>query len=130
MKKVLIFPTILLVTALFSCAPPVRTFTTRSMELQGSRISSVPLLVDLLVDSVKVTGAATARASRSVELIKRDAVENALLKMKGDLLVEPQFETLLDKGIMTVTVMGFPARYKSFRKATLADTIILKYNAY
>ena len=65
------------------------------------------------------------------DLMKGNLIAETLEKADADVLLEPQ--TIFSKtgylGERKITITGFPAKYKNFRKATPADLEALKVNA-
>lgn len=108
---------------LTSCAS-LQTRTAHTANVQGAVIHT-PVLADLDVKSVKVTGTASASAGNSTEAVKNLAINDALKTSSADLLVEPTFETQLKGGKTIVTVTGFPASYRNFRAATENDIAVM-----
>jgi len=124
MKNILI----LLSTAglMASCATTTKTNTAKTMDIYGPGVIHRPILADLEVSPIKITGTATGDESYPLDLIKQNAVSNALKSIRADVLVEPTFEKITDGNRKTATVSGFPATYKGFRPVKQEDIEILK----
>lgn len=90
------------------------TATSKTLNIYSAGIVQKPLLVDLEVKEKKVTGTAVG-LSTSFEIVKQNAVANALEKVNADVLVEPSYKTESSNGKVTATVTGYPAVYKNFR---------------
>ena len=104
----------------------LKTSTSKTMDIYGAGVIQKPVLVDLDVKEIKVTGTATARSGTSLEIVKQDAVANALKTANADVLVEPKFETATTSERVTATVTGFPATYKNFRPIKPEDVQMLQ----
>ena len=107
---------------LFSCSS-VKTNTSKSLDIYGAGVIQKPVIVDLVVKEIKITGFATGSA---VENVKSMAVANAINKANVDVLVEPVYEITTSNGKTTVTVTGFPGSYKNFRPMVEEDVKILE----
>jgi len=125
MKKNLLF--CMIVTAIFltSCGS-LKTTTSKSMDIYGAGVIHKPVIVDLNVKETKVTGTATMKRSMTLEVVKREAVADALRKTNADVLVEPKFETITSHRRITATVTGFPATYTNFRQIKEEDVKLLQ----
>ena len=80
------------------------------------------LVADLEVANMKVTGEFKADFANeeavNEQLLKDNAVYNALKTMKADVLVAPQYHVVKEtsgRKYYTVTVTGYPAFYRNFR---------------
>ena len=118
----------LILFALFLCSSCIvqRTNTVKTMDIYGAGVIHKPVLVDLDVKENKITGTSTQSGNKSIEIIKQDAVANALKNANADVLVEPKFETETHQGKVTATVTGFPATYKNFRQIKSEDIPLLQ----
>lgn len=104
---------------------PVKTYsrekkeaTVKTMDSQGTAVYASPTIADLNVSTVKVTGTASGSSYQSGN-VRSVAVANALDKVNADILIEPQYEAVTSNGQVTITVTGYPATYKNFRKANI-----------
>lgn len=61
-----------------------------------------------------------------MEIVKQNAVANALKKASADVLVEPIFETEISGGRISVIVTGWSANYKKFRSINVEDAQLLQ----
>ena len=123
MKKLnllLIIATVLLLSA---CST-LKTNTSKSMDIYGPGVIQNPVLVDLNVSETKVTGKAEG-LSTSLELIKSEAIANALAPSNADVLIEPKFVIQSVNGHTTIVVTGYPATYKNFRPLKKEDKELL-----
>ena len=84
-----------------------------------------PIIADLIVGQLKVTGVAVSRMETEANL-KRLAILDALEKSHADVLIEPTYETVIKHevgtngkvhNITTVKVSGYPGIYKNFRSS-------------
>ncbi len=85
----------------------------------------VPVLVDLDVSEVKVTGTATGMRSK-LDRVKNMALSEALRSSQADVIVDPVYVSEVVGNKVTVTVTGYPAVYKNFRAATEGDVPLLE----
>lgn len=119
---------LMIVSTLFiSCSTTKSTTTSaKTMDIYGEGVIHKPVIVDLDVKEVKVTGTVVFDAGSQIDIVKQAAVSDALKKAGADVLVEPAFfiETTNEK--ITCTVIGFPATYKNFRPIKLEDVPLLK----
>src|ERR1039458_322350 len=114
MKAHFILLSVALSAFLTSCTV-LKTNTAKSMDIYGSGVIQKPVVVDLDVKEAKVTGTSTETQGKAIDMIKQEAVADAIKKASADILVEPTFETITSNGKITVTVTGFPGTYKNFR---------------
>jgi hypothetical protein len=124
MKNQFLFLALIVLSGLTSCSS-FKSSTTKSMGIYGAGIIQKPVLVDLDVKGTRVTGMANGLTNKNLEMVKQDAVADALKKADADILVEPKFETAIRNGHISVTVTGFPATYKNFRSITAEDVELL-----
>jgi len=99
-----------------------------------STYSVMPFLTaDLNVDTNKSVGTATGLSS-NLESIKRDAMADALKRANrgildaniADLIIEPTFFYETRGRNVTVTVIGYPARYRNFKTIDKPDWVDTK----
>jgi len=100
--------------------------TAKTMDIYGSGVIHKPVVVDLTVKDIKVTGTATSKSGLTVEQVKNMAVADALKKAVADVLIEPKFETESYAGKITATVTGFPGYYSNFRPIKAEDIPLLE----
>lgn len=125
MKNQIFILTVVALSFFTSCSV-IKTNTSKTMDIYGAGVLHKPVIVDLDVKEIRVTGMATMTKGVSIEPVKQDAVADALRKANADVLVEPKFETKTSRGLTTATVTGFPATYKNFRPITLEDVKLLR----
>jgi len=120
---------LLLVALLTSCSsgpPPVRIY---DLEAYASHtyLTKEPLVAKLNVKAAKATGRADGSGLYSLEILKDNAIYDALRKTNADVMVEPKFAVTITRGNhITVEVTGFPATYADIRSVTEADTLWIK----
>ncbi|MCZ8197985.1 MAG: hypothetical protein O9267_10290 [Flavobacterium sp.] len=101
--------------------------TAKTLDIYGAGVIHKPTLVDLEVKDTKTSGTSSGKIlEKSVDVIKHEAVVNALKTFNSDVLIEPKFETETSKGVTTVSVSGFPANYKNFRAIKAEDIPLLQ----
>jgi hypothetical protein len=123
MKKVIL--TLLVSVFMMSCASLTSSGTTKSMDIIGPGVFHVPVLADLEVSSTKVSATQVFPMGTTVENAKNETVRKLLQSHGADVLIEPTFETLT-KHKITITVYGFPAKYKNFRSVKEDDLKLLE----
>jgi hypothetical protein len=116
--------------SVFGCSPVIREARFRNIELTPVSYEDTVTVADLqVVGTRKVIGVAkgTVTASYQRENLYVEALETALASAPSgaDVLVAPStYEVTENKTDMTVTIVGYPARYKNFRKeAQREDTL-------
>jgi hypothetical protein len=116
------------IVLLFTSCVPVKTITTKSTDIQNFGVIQKPTIVDLEVKETKVTGTATA-PGQTLDMVKSQAIADALKKVNADVLVEPVFEIITASGQTTVTVTGFPGFYRNFRPMKEEDVVLVQSGA-
>lgn len=124
MKKQ-IFAFICISATLFSCSV-TKTNTSKTMDIYGAGVIQRPVIAELEVKEIKVTGTASTNQKISIDQIKQDAVADALKKANADVLIEPKYSTETIGNKTTATVTGFPGTYKSFKSAKNEDIEYMK----
>lgn len=121
-----LFGALLLVT---SCTTVTKTATTTDV---NNSISSFPEVVDLEVQG-KVTHTMTWNfrpfhiGEPKKSTARGNLIAETLKETNADVLLEPQFSfERVSYGERVLTVTGYPATYKNFRKATPADIEAIK----
>lgn len=121
MKKVL-FISLCLVASVcfFSCTTESKTFVSTTSRTLEPKI--YPILADLDIKTQKVTGVYNYECDNGEfvdeNVLKSNAVYQALKEIKADILVAPQYQVTtktMGRQYITVTVTGYPAFYKNFR---------------
>lgn len=112
---------ILIITA--GCKSYSKTSVTT--DVSGPTVVQKPVIADLDVEENRVIGTASGKGSESIDVLKQNALNNALDKSKADVLVEPRYEIITSRKQSTVNVSGYPATYKNFRPMVVSDTIFV-----
>ena len=102
------------------------TNTAKTLSIYGSGVIQKPVIVDLDVQQTKVTATVSGKLGSNLEALKGEAVSVAVKKAGADVLVEPSYTIVSNRGTSTVTVAGFPATYKNFRDIKIEDVPLLK----
>jgi hypothetical protein len=110
---------------LVSCGTMSKSFTARTQQINKGEIVQNPLLADLDVKDIKVSGTATGKSIYR-EAVKQEAIANALKSSNADVLIEPSYEITTINDKITITVTGRPAVYKNFRTIKEEDIKLLK----
>ncbi len=124
--KILIMST--LVLGLTACGT-VRKTSPKSVDVETA-VVQYPTVADLNVQSKvekRISWSWNPFKSENVSLAKSNLMADVLKEANADVLLEPQYTyTKVSFGQRTLTVTGFPATFKDFRKATAADLEALK----
>lgn len=123
MKKMI---TVLAIGVLFASCSTRTTNTSKTLNIYGSGVIQKPVIVDLDVKPNKVTASVKGKQGSNIEILKAEAVSMAVKNAQADVLVEPTYTIVSNRGSHTVTVSGFPATYKNFRDITLEDVPLIK----
>ncbi len=123
-KRVFPIATVAMALALGGCSPAaVKETHFRSVELAPVSEGGVVLVADLqVIGTKKVLGSAkgAAKTPEQENNLRVQALEAALASDSSgpDVLVAPSYieEKAVDS--MTITIVGYPARYKDFRRKT------------
>ena len=116
-----------IVVTLASCASTKSTTnTSKTLNIYGSGVIQKPVIVDLDVKQTKVTATAKGKLGSNIDALKAEAVSMAVKNTQADVLVEPTYTIVSNRGSSTVTVSGFPATYKNFRDITVEDVPLIK----
>ncbi len=126
MKKLLFVMVVAACTMLSSCSTTYKTATTRSVNAPIVAAA----VADLTITGNKITytytppkGVWAAGVDNCINAAVSDALQNA--GQGADVLAEMQYTLVMKRGMMgaksgkvkSVTVSGYPARYKNFRSA-------------
>lgn len=101
------------------------TNTAKTLPIYGAGVIQKPVIVDLDVKQTKTTATATGKLGSNLEVIKAEAVSRAIKAAGADVLVEPTYTIVTNRGNSTVTVSGFPATYKNFRDIKPEDVPLI-----
>lgn len=122
MKAIKLLFILVAAVGLASCSTTKRTATTIAIE---TSVVQYPTVADLEIGERKVMKKVTWSSLFSMTSYgtrKGNTIAELVAESGADVLVEPQFihkSNML--GHHELTVIGFPAKYKNFRKATEAD---------
>lgn len=128
MKKYHILLVGVLALGITSCST-IRKSTATSAEVQTS-VVQYPTVTDLEVMNKAektVTWNFTPFKPDNLTLAKSNLMADLLRELNADVLLEPQYVFVkIPFGERKLTIFGFPAKFKDFRKATDADIEALK----
>lgn len=102
------------------------TNTAKTLSIYGSGVIQKPVIVNLEVKQTKVSATVSGKLGSNLETLKAEAVSAAVKTAGGDVLVEPTYTIVSNRGSSTVTVTGFVATYKNFRDITIEDVPLIK----
>ncbi|RZJ73116.1 MAG: hypothetical protein EOO45_10500 [Flavobacterium sp.] len=118
---------IIITLTLASCSSlKSTTNTSKTLNIYGSGVIQKPVIVELDVKQTKVTATSTGKLGSNIETLKAEAVSVAVKNAGADVLVEPTYTVVTNRGTSTVTVSGFPATYKNFRDIKPEDVPLIK----
>ena len=121
------YSVIVLILIFFTgCSPRITTDTTKTLDIYGAGVIQYPVIAELNVSENQVTGRASANDGESLEVVKKNALIDALNKSNADILVEPVYKTIRQGRRATAEVSGFPATYVNFRSATEQDIRLIE----
>lgn len=132
MKRLLFALTCCTLLVLSSCTTLTKTATTADVQ---TGIYQYPTVADLDVKSkVESTKTWSFRpfhlGEPSLSLAKGNLIAETLKEQDADVILEPQFIfTRTSYGERRLTLTGFPAKFKNFRRASASDLEALKTNA-
>ncbi len=118
-----VLPAVLL---LFSSCSMMKESTTTTLDIQ-SGVYQYPTVADMDVTAkaektVKWNFVPFQFKDPSLDKLALNTVAELLKEKDCDVLLEPQYiYTKVPYGERTLTILGFPAKYKNFRKATTED---------
>ena len=121
--------------ALGSCSvvkPTAVSASAKTLDVNQPGLYASPTVADLVVDTVKITGVAHGVVSldksnyNSVNKnLQIEAASNAISEVNADVLVEPNYRSVMDGNDLTVTASGYPGYYRNFHTYTEADSMAL-----
>ena len=128
MKKLLPGILIVLISISISSCSSMKstTNTAKTLNVYGAGVIQKPVIVDLDVKPTKVSATVNGKLGSNVETLKSEAVSMACKNSGADVLVEPTYTIVSNRGNSTVTVSGFPATYKNFRDIKTEDVPLIK----
>lgn len=124
MKRINILIAAFVALCVSSCTTVQKTSSTANVV---SKISQYPTVADLDISPVKKEKTYTwswnpLRKEPSISVIKGNLVAEILKESDADVMLEPQFiQTKVSYGERSVSVSGYVAKFKNFRKATNED---------
>ena len=106
-----------------SCRTEMSYTEFQTRQLQPPVTTNVtPVAADLDVSPTRITYVAKYPSnSMSVAKAKQFAIAAAMKQYNADVLVAPLASVSKNNSEMVVTVCGYPATYKNFRKASVQD---------
>jgi hypothetical protein len=110
---------------LLSSCQVFKTSTSKSIDIKLSGVIQKPTIVDLKVDEKKITASVTSKIS-TLDILKQQAISEAIKSCKCDIIVEPAFESIRKGKETTTTVSGYPGYYTNFRPMVKEDTTYIK----
>ncbi len=117
---------IIIIISTASCSMRSTTNTSKTLGIYGSGVIQKPVIVELDVKQAKVTATTSGKLGSNIETLKAAAVSQAVKTAGADVLVEPTYNIISQRGTSTVTVTGFPATYKNFRDIQAEDVPLIK----
>jgi hypothetical protein len=122
MSKKLVFLVFVSASAIIAgCSSVVKDNTMKAIQLSPT-VQSTPMVAELEVANRKVIGQAKGKPPSKSQL-EKEAVAEALKQSDSDVLVGANFfYEYVDKVDLTVTVIGYPARYKNFKPKEVEGT--------
>ena len=132
MKKILISIATCSLLLITSCTTVTKTATTANVD---NNVTTYPTVADLDVQnkvsqSITWSFAPCNWGEPKLSTAKGNLISETLKAANADVLLEPQFTfEKTSYGERKLTVSGFPATYKNFRKATDKDIEAIKAGA-
>lgn len=123
MKIKLLIGCVLAVTGLSSCSTITHTASTADVDTQVYNLTVADMDVSTKKVSTTVDWKWTPLSTVSIETQKENATAELLKETESDVVVEPQY-TVKRRGMFrggSVTVTGYPAKYRNFRSMTQSD---------
>ncbi|MCL2208143.1 MAG: hypothetical protein FWB90_08665 [Fibromonadales bacterium] len=115
LKKLNFLIPIAISTLFIGCHQPLKKDNTLRAVALTPKAETHQMIADLEVSEKKVMGQAQGKAVSKVAL-EKEAVAEALKQTDGDVLVGVSYFYEFSKNAdLSVTVVGYPARYKNFR---------------
>ena len=103
------------------CSTVVKDNTMKAIQLTPN-VQGVPMVAELEVANIKVMGLAKGKTPSKKEL-EKEAIAEALKQSNSDVLVGANFfYEYVNNVDLTVTVIGYPARYKNFKPKEVCNT--------
>ena len=99
---------------------------TTTEDINNKQVIQTPVVANLDVSETKATGTFSAE-NVTIEFAKNKALADAIAKAGADILVEPVYEVDVNDKVVTVTVQGYPGKYKNFRQPEAKDSVLLQW---
>jgi hypothetical protein len=117
---------LLLMVFLSSCSINYRYSSSKSIDISNDKVQQIPVVVDLIVDTIRVKGGATNKYEyrlndKLIKDTKKLAISNDIKLYGIDVLVFPTYEIGIQNNTIAVIVKGYPGKYKNFRKIKEED---------
>jgi hypothetical protein len=126
-SKNLLFLVVITCVVLSSCMSTQKVLSVKTVDISHGGVIQKPVIADLSVSQTKVIGTASGSSSTNVDILKNEAVKDALSKAgNADVLIEPNFTISKRYSSIEVEVTGFPGTYKNFRTIEDGDATWLK----
>jgi hypothetical protein len=126
-----IFTLLVVAIALGSCSSGEYIQPGRQANVDISNVITPVKIMEYDADlSRKVEGVASGFLSKAVnvEYYKEQAVAKACIASNVDFMIDPVFTITTKGGMVTVTVVGYPAKYVEIRNAVPDDSIHIKFS--
>jgi len=125
LKKLSFIVSIAVLAAVTGCSSTTqKSNNLRAVDLTP-QAQAVPMVADLEVANKKTLGQAKGKSISKRDLVQ-EAIAEALKQADADVLVGASFfYEEVDGTDLTVTVVGYPARYKNFRPKEIPNADIL-----
>ena len=113
--------------AVTSCQTVRQTASTADIE---THVVQYPTVADIDIKPQRITSTETwfwnPFDRTTTKQRKENLIYDMVVKNDADVLIEPQIRLVKSGLERTLTISGFPAKYKNFRKASEADLIAIK----
>jgi len=120
-KKLAFLVSIMAASAIITgCSNVVKSNSFEAIHLTPN-IHGTPMVAELDVADKKVMGQAKGKTISKSEL-EKEAIAEALKQADGDVLVGANFFYVDSTTNLTVTVIGYPAKYKNFKPKEVCET--------
>lgn len=97
--------------------------TRKVLNVTTTQIITKPIIADVKVEETKIAGMSTGREDKTLEMLKKEAISDALSKNNADILVAPSYVIKKVGYQTTVTVKGYLAKYINIRQdASIIET--------
>jgi hypothetical protein len=117
--------------ALASCSTGESIHPGRQTNVNISNVITPVKIMEYDADLTrKIEGVASGFLSKAVNLeyYKEQAIAKACIASNVDFMIDPTFTISTKGGMVTVTALGYPAKYVEIRNAVLDDSIHIKFS--